>query len=239
LKSEKILLVDDEQGILDIFKLLLYKEGFQEVKTATSGDQALSIVKNSKLDLILLDVTLPDTDGFQLCSQIRLYTQIPILFVTARSSDLDKLTGLGIGGDDYITKPFQPLEVIARINAQLRRQNIYKESAMIESTTVWDYGSLKIYKDEGRIVVNGQDIQHTAKEFELLSFLCKHPNRLYTTNQLYESVWGFSYSGDEKTVVMHISKLRKKIEFNPKKPEIIINLRGLGYKFVPPIRGEK
>jgi DNA-binding response OmpR family regulator len=234
LRKEKILLVDDEQGILDIFILLLQKEGFQEIKTATSGDEALSIVKNYNLDLILLDVTLPDIDGFQLCSQIRLYTQIPILFVSARSSDLDKLTGLGIGGDDYITKPFNPLEVMARLNAQLRRQNIYKKDAQTKSTTIWDYGSLKIYQDEGRIVINGGEILHTAKEFELLTFLCKHPNRIFTTSQLYENVWGFSYIGDEKTVVMHISKLRKKIESNPKKPKIIVNLRGLGYKFMPP-----
>lgn len=239
MRTEKILLVDDEQGILDIFELLLRKEGFREIKTAITGEQALSVVKHLKLDLILLDVSLPDIDGFQLCSQIRLYTQIPILFVTARSSDLDKLTGLGIGGDDYITKPFNPLEVMARIHAQLRRQNIYKEPTSIESTTVWDYGSLIIYQDEGRILINGQGISHTAKEFELLIFLCSHPNRIYTTSQLYENVWGYSYIGDEKTVVMHISKLRKKIEANPKKPQIIVNLRGLGYKFVPPNRGEQ
>jgi DNA-binding response OmpR family regulator len=239
LRSEKILLVDDEQGILDILMLLLHKEGFQEIRTATTGEQALSIIKNSKLDLILLDVALPDIDGFQLCSQIRLYTQIPILFVSARSSDLDKLTGLGIGGDDYITKPFNPLEVMARINAQLRRQNVYKEYAQTKFNTIWDYGSLVIYQDEGRIVVKGEEILHTAKEFELLTFLCKHPNRIFTTNQLYENVWGFSYIGDEKTVVMHISKLRKKIELNPKKPKIIVNLRGLGYKFIPPNRGNQ
>lgn len=239
LRNEKILLVDDEQGILDILILLLKKEGFREIKTATTGEQALSIIKNTKLDLILLDITLPDIDGFQLCSQIRLFTMIPILFVSARSSDIDKLTGLGIGGDDYITKPFNPLEVIARIHAQLRRQNIYKEHSQKKFHTVWDYESLVVYQDEGRIVLNGEDIQHTAKEFELLTFLCQYPNRIFTTNQLYENVWGSSYIGDEKTVVMHISKLRKKIETNPKKPKIIVNLRGLGYKFIPPNRGDK
>ncbi|SHE68125.1 DNA-binding response regulator, OmpR family, contains REC and winged-helix (wHTH) domain [Seinonella peptonophila] len=239
MRNEKILLVDDEQGILDIFNILLKKEGFKEIKTATSGEEALSIVKNSKLDLIILDVSLPDMDGFQLCSQIRLYTQIPILFVSARSSDLDKLTGFGIGGDDYITKPFHPLEVMARIHAQLRRQNIYKASSQTSATTIWDYGSLIVYPDEGRIIVNGEEIPHTAKEFELLTFFCKHPNRIFTTNQLYETVWGYSYVGDEKTVVMHISKLRKKIELNPKKPQIIVNLRGLGYKFIPPSRGDQ
>lgn len=239
LRTEKILLVDDEQGILDILMLLLKKEGFQKIKTATTGEQALSIIKTTKLDLILLDVTLPDIDGFQLCSQIRLYTKVPILFVSARSSDIDKLTGLGIGGDDYITKPFNPLEVMARIHAQLRRQNIYKEHSQKNFHTVWDYGFLVIYQDEGRIVLNGEEIQHTAKEFELLTFFCKNPNRIFTANQLYENVWGFTYIGDEKTVVMHISKLRKKIEVNPKKPEIIVNLRGLGYKFLPPNRGDK
>jgi DNA-binding response OmpR family regulator len=234
-RSEKILLIDDEQGILDILMLLLQKEGFNEIKTATSSEQALNIVQNDRLDLIVLDITLPDMDGFQLCSQIRLYTQIPILFLSARSSDLDKLTGLGIGGDDYITKPFNPLEVMARVHAHLRRQKIYKASAQINTPKIWDYGSLVIYPDEGRIVLNGEEVVHTAKEFELLTFLCKHPNRIFTTNQLYENVWGYSYIGDEKTVVMHISKLRKKIELDPKKPKMIINLRGLGYKFVPPL----
>ncbi|WP_028552472.1 response regulator transcription factor [Paenibacillus sp. UNC451MF] len=235
MKHENILLVDDEQGILDILELLLQKEGYTRISKAMTGQEALHCVQNSDFDLIVLDVMLPDMDGFQLCSQIRWHTQVPVLFVTARSSDLDKLTGLGIGGDDYITKPFNPLEVVARIQAQLRRQGIYKALAAAEAEpAVWDYGLLQIYKDEGRIIVNGTDIHATAKEFELLLFLCRRPNRVFTPSQLYEQVWQSVYLGDEKTVVMHISKLRRKIEQDPKQPRILVNLRGIGYKFVPP-----
>lgn len=237
MRNERILLVDDEEGILNMLKILLEKEGFREISLATTGAEAVSIIQSSSFDLIVLDVMLPDTDGFELCRKLRHYTNIPILFVTARSSDLDKLMGLGIGGDDYITKPFNPLEVIARIHVQLRRQKIFRESVQQEPIK-WDFGSFVIYKDEGRLSVEGKQVHCTAKEFELLTFLCSHPNRIYTAGQLYENVWGLSLMGDEKTVVIHISKLRKKIEADPKNPKFIVNLRGIGYKFTPPNRGE-
>lgn len=237
MKNEKILLVDDEQGILEIIEILLQKEGYHRIKKAMTGQEALRSVQTESHDLIVLDVMLPDMDGFQLCGQIRQYTQVPILFVTARSGDLDKLTGLGIGGDDYITKPFNPLEVVARIQAQLRRQNIYKELVSPEPS-ISDYGTIQIYKDEGRIVVRGEDIHPTAKEFELLVFLCSRPHRIFTASQLYEHVWQTDYLGDDKTVVMHISNLRRKIETDPKQPKMIVNIRGIGYKFVPPNGGE-
>jgi len=235
LKHEKILLVDDEQGILDIIELLLQKEGYHYIHKAMTGQDALRCVQTATYDLIVLDVMLPDMDGFQLCGQIRQYTKAPVLFVTARSSDLDKLTGLGIGGDDYITKPFNPLEVVARIQAQLRRQSIYKEMLNTEPSTL-DYGFLQIFKDEGRVVIQNEDVHLTAKEFELLIFLCSRPNRIFTASQLQEHVWKTDYLGDDKTVVMHISKLRRKVEADPKQPKMIVNIRGIGYKFVPPDR---
>lgn len=237
MRNEKILLVDDEQGILEIYEVLLRKEGYRHIKKASNGQEALASIQASEYDLIVLDVMLPDIEGFQLCNQIRQYTQIPILFVTARSSDLDMLTGLAIGGDDYITKPFNPLELMARINAQLRRHGIYVNGNSMKPT-VWDYGSLLVKKDEGQVSLRGEDVHLTAKEFELLIFFCKYPNRIFTVNQLYENVWNDASFGDEKTVVMHISKLRRKIEVNHKNPEIIINLKGIGYKFVPPTRGK-
>ncbi|WP_459501354.1 response regulator transcription factor [Bacillus sp. C1] len=232
MRTEKILLVDDEQGILDMLVLTLRKENFTHITTAINGAETLNFIKSHPFDIILLDVMLPDIDGFELCRQIRNYTNTPILFVTARSSDLDKLTGLGIGGDDYITKPFNPLEVAARINVQLRRQSMIQENRYDENSNL-HFQSFSIYPSEGLITVNGKSVHCTAKELELLTFLCKHPNRIFTAEQLYEQVWGLTSIGDDKTVVMHISKLRKKIEADPKAPKYIINLRGIGYKFIP------
>ncbi|MFJ8530393.1 response regulator transcription factor [Bacillus sp. NPDC094106] len=232
MRTEKILLIDDEQGILDMLVLTLKKENFIHITTAINGTETLNLIKNHSFDIILLDVMLPDIDGFELCRQIRNYTNTPILFVTARSSDLDKLTGLGIGGDDYITKPFNPLEVAARINVQLRRQRILLDHQQVENSNL-HFQSFSLYPSEGRMTVHGKPVHCTAKELELLTFLCTHPNRIFTAEQLYEQVWRLSSMGDDKTVVMHISKLRKKIEVDPKSPKYIINLRGIGYKFMP------
>lgn len=232
MRTEKILLIDDEQGILDMLVLTLKKENFIHITTAINGRETLNLIKNHSFDIILLDVMLPDIDGFELCRQIRNYTNTPILFVTARSSDLDKLTGLGIGGDDYITKPFNPLEVAARINVQLRRQRMLLDHQQVGNSNL-HFQSFSLYPSEGRMTVHEKTVHCTAKELELLTFLCTHPNRIFTAEQLYEQVWGFSSMGDDKTVVMHISKLRKKIEVDPRSPQYIINLRGIGYKFIP------
>ena len=234
--NEKLLLVDDEKGILTMLKNLLNQEGYTQISTASSGNEALNLVEHMAFDLIVLDVMLPDIDGFALCQQIRKITSVPILFLTARTGDLDKLMGLGIGGDDYITKPFNPFEVAARIRAHLRRQNLNK-SLNARQEEILDFGFFSLHKSAGQLIVNGTDQQCTAKEFELLVFLCEHPNRIFTAQQLYEHVWGSSIQGDEKTVVIHISKLRKKIEKDPSKPSILVNIRGIGYKFVPPSKG--
>ena len=234
--DDKLLLVDDEKGILTMLENLLIQEGYTQISTASSGNEALNLVEVVAFDLIVLDVMLPDMDGFELCQQIRKITSVPILFLTARTGDLDKLMGLGIGGDDYITKPFNPLEVAARIRAQLRRQHLNK-SSNVRQEEILDFGVFAVHKSAGQLTVNGTDQHCTAKEFELLVFLCEHPNRIYTAQQLYEQVWGAPLQGDEKTVVIHISKLRKKIEQDPSNPAILVNIRGLGYKFVPPCKG--
>lgn len=228
-----IILVDGEQGVLDKVESILKKERIRAIKKAVSGKEALAIMQTSEPDLIVLDVMLPDTDGVSLYNQIRQYTQAPVLFLTARASDPDKLKELGIGGDAFITKPYHPSEVAAWIKAHLCRQSITQEGAATASA-VWDYGRLMINRDERRLVINGEDIHCTAKEFALLTFLCSHPNRIFSTPQLYENVWKSSYLSDDKTVVMHISKLRRKIEPDPKEPRIIVNIKGSGYKFVPP-----
>ncbi|MUT66987.1 response regulator transcription factor [Paenibacillus sp. NEAU-GSW1] len=234
MRNEQLLLVDDEKGILTMLETLLRKEGFQRIMTATTAAEALQYVKTSSaIELILLDVMLPDMDGFELCQQIRKLTSVPILFVSARTGDLDKVMGLGFGGDDYITKPFHPMEVVARVNAQLRRHNVYKSKPRAKPQLL-DFGVFAVNKGSGQLLVNGAETACPAKEFELLTFLCEHPNQVFTAMQLYDQVWGTALMGDEKTVVIHISRLRKKIELDAANPRIIVNIRGIGYRFMPP-----
>ncbi|WP_229696203.1 response regulator transcription factor [Paenibacillus albidus] len=237
MNTEKILLVDDEQGILTLLEITLRKERYHDITSCTTGEQALFYIQNHTYDLILLDVMLGDVNGFELCRDIRKHTDAPIIFITSCASDFDKLTGLGIGGDDYITKPFNPLEVIARIKALFRRQNLTQSSAHGNSgNKEYNYGRFILKPADAVLLVGGQTVECTAKELELLSFFCRNPNRIYTTSQIYELVWGNPGYGDEKTVTIHISKIRKKLNDNPKDPELIINLRGIGYKFVPPVK---
>lgn len=233
MESAKILVVDDEIGILKLLEITLRKENFIHIETASTGKGALQLVKDNMYDIILLDIMLPDISGFELCTEIRKHTNTPIIFVSARSTDFDKLTGLGIGGDDYITKPFNPLEVVARIKVILRRQKMY-EDTKLKKDTEFNYGYFAFNPESATLKVNNQHIECTAKELELLHFFCKNPSRIYTTTQLYEFVWGNDVFGEEKTVTIHISKLRKKLGDDTRKPQIIVNLRGIGYKFIPP-----
>ncbi|WP_128894534.1 response regulator transcription factor [Longirhabdus pacifica] len=236
-RPEKILLVDDEIGILNLMKITLEKERFSHITTCESGEEALSVLSKQQFDVIVLDIMLPDMDGLDCCRSIRQFTDTPILFLTARSSDLDKLTAFGVGGDDYITKPFNPLEIIARIHVQLRRQ---KKLQPVSHAPIncYDYGTFILNIVEGTLTVQGEPVTYTAQEFKLLVFFCEHPNQVFTSAQLYQRVWESSYANDEKTVAMHISKLRRKIERDAKSPKMIITLRGIGYKFVPP-KGEQ
>ncbi len=236
--SEKILLVDDEPGILALLKITLEKERYSNISCAATGRQTLDLIKNDIYDLILLDVMLPDMSGFDLCTEIRANTSCPIIFITACTSDFDKLTGLGIGGDDYITKPFNPMEVIARIKAIFRRKSLWQLSLENKAAgKQYNYGQLILRPDDAELIVKGKKIECTAKELELLSFFFRNPNRIFSASQIYEIVWDSSGYGEEKTVAIHISKIRKKLEDDPKSPSIIINLRGIGYKFVPPAAG--
>ncbi|MBB4826494.1 DNA-binding response OmpR family regulator [Sporosarcina luteola] len=229
----KILIVDDEVGILKLLEITLRKEHFSHIVTATNKSDAMREINERVFDVILLDVMLTDGDGFALCSAIRQLTTAPILFISARSSDFDKLTGLSVGGDDYITKPFNPLEVVARIRAILRRQRVYEKPAAPVPKS-YDYGAFTFSPAEAVLTVGGETVDATAKELELLHFFCKHPNRVFTITHIYESVWGEDVFGEEKTVTIHIAKLRKKLGDNTKSPSILVNLRGIGYKFIPP-----
>lgn len=224
--NERILIIEDEVGLIKMLKRLLDKEGFQEIYQAESGAEALRTVQEKKIDLILLDVMLPDTNGFDLCQQIREISDVPIIFLTARTTDIDKLTGFSMGGDDYITKPFNPLEVAARIKAILHRQR----KAIKEIPQLFETERFVLHYDQARLIVEGKEVNCPAKEFQLLKFMCQHPNQVFSVDHLYERVWGdYSIVGKENTVMVHISRLRQKIEKDPKHPEYLKNVRGLGY----------
>ncbi|GGG30652.1 DNA-binding response regulator [Lysinibacillus alkalisoli] len=230
-EKARVLLVDDEVGLLKLLTITLQKEYFTHITTATTKEAALRAVYAQKFDVILLDVMLPDGDGFTLCSAIRQHCTTPIIFVSARTSDFDKLTGLSVGGDDYITKPFNPLEVVARIRVILRRQFEYNTPTL---PVLFQYGPFKLIPSEASFLRDGQAIDLTAKEYELLYFFFQHPNQVFTTSQIYEKVWGEEMFGEEKTVTIHIAKIRRKLNDDAKQAKLIVNLRGIGYKFVPP-----
>ncbi|UYG97618.1 response regulator transcription factor [Cytobacillus firmus] len=230
MQNSKILLVDDEQAILQMLATILQREQFKNIDTASTAAEALELCRAKSYDLILLDVMLPDRTGFEVCPLIRETTDAPIFFLTARSTDLDKLSGFALGADDYITKPFNPLEVAARIKAHLRR---HKGSQPASMQTNFDFGRIKINTLAGEVTVSGKKIDLPAQVYQLLLFLSKHPNQLFSKSQLYEHVWGEEGFGEDNTVMVHIRKLREKIEINPSNPSHIITIRGLGYKFVP------
>lgn len=235
--KEKILLVDDEAGLLELLKIVLEKEHFEDITCASTATEALDAIHKENYDVILLDVGLPDFSGFDLCQEMRRHTLAPIIFLTARDSMLDKLSGLAIGGDDYITKPFEPLEVVARVKAALRRQGYTKETELKpKSKQIYDYGRFVLNMEEATLMVDGGQVDYTAKEYELLHHFCKNPNRVFTASQLYEAVWEDLSVGDDKTVSMMISRLRKKLR-DEEAPLMIQNLRGIGYKFVPSDKG--
>src|SRR5699024_8015669 len=221
-------IVDDEVGILQLLKITFQKEGFVHITSVTTKEEALLALERTAFDIILLDVMLPDGEGFSLCSEIRLQHTTPILFISARSSDFDKLTGLSVGGDDYITKPFNPMEVVARICAILRRQHSYETTSSTHQPKTSEYSTFSFVPEEALLTVRGEVIQLTAKEHELLTFFCERPNRVYPTSQIYELVWGEDVFGEEKTVAIHVGKLRRKIGDDPKSPKVIVNLRGIG-----------
>lgn len=240
MNNEKILLVDDEKGLLELLKITLQKEHYTNIDCVSTATEGLEKIKQEGYDLLVLDVNLPDFSGFDLCQEVRRHTLAPIIFLTARDSTFDKLSGLAIGGDDYITKPFEPLEVIARVKALLRRQGYSikaAEPAEAPKAATYDYGRFVLNTEDGTLLVDGKPVECTAKEYDLLVFFCKNPNRVFAASQLYEAVWDSLGIGDDKAVTMQISRLRKKIGDDGAKTQLIQNLRGIGYKFVPPVKG--
>jgi two-component system response regulator RegX3 len=228
----KILIVDDDPYILEMLKFVLEKENFVSLYTAESGNEALRICQEVSPDLIILDVMLPDLDGMDVCKKIRQFSNAPILFLTAKNTDADKLTGFIYGGDDYITKPFNPLEVTARIRVHLRRQLMLSEAAE-PVHQIYDFGYFQLNETSGQLIVDGKEMSCPAKEFQLLLFFCQHLNQVFSSRQLYRQVWDETFDlGGENTVKVHIRRLRSKIEPNPSEPRYLLTVRGLGYKLV-------
>ncbi len=227
--NEKILIVDDEQEITQLIEHYLLKEGFQ-VFSEYNGNDALKTIAQEKPDLILLDIMLPDIDGIELCLSIRKNSDAPIIFLSCKSEELDKVLALSVGGDDYITKPFLPRELIARIKAHLRRNRLLKNPKKTEQ--VISYPNLEINLESHEVFSHGKPVYLSVKEFEVLALLVKNPKRVYSMEQLYQMVWkAQSLEGDSKTIMVYISNIRKKIEPDPTNPKYIINIRGVGYKF--------
>ena len=233
MKEKHILLVDDEKAILQMVEMVLRKEGFHHIHTAETGAEALQIVKTTPLDYIVLDVMLPDINGFDLCTKIREYTDVHILFLTARVTDFDVLTGFEKGGDDYVTKPFNPLEVVARIKAQLKRKQLISNPvAMIPNKKLYDFGHFTVDEDAGELSVDGQLVSCPAQVFLLLVYFCKNVNRVLSKEQLFTAVWGYEHMVDDNTVMVHVRRIRERIEPDPGNPIYLQTIRGLGYKLV-------
>lgn len=226
--EKKILVVDDEKPIVDILKLNLQKNGFA-VLTAYDGEQALSIVEKESLDLILLDVMLPKMDGFMVCQRVRELSAVPIIMLTAREEEVDKVLGLELGADDYMTKPFSLRELMARVKANLRRTELLVGDG--ESSNVIQYGDLHIDMERYEVKKRGQVVDLTFREFELLKFLASQPEKIFSREVLLNKVWDYEFYGDVRTVDVTIRRLREKIEDNPSEPVYIITKRGVGYYF--------
>lgn len=232
METKNILIVDDEKAIVKMLELMLKKEGFQHIYTAYTGSEALEIVEKASIDIIILDVMLPDCSGFELCPKIREKTNAYILFLTAKVSDLDVLTGFATGGDDYVTKPFNPLEIAARIKAYLRRMPAAKSQPISTATKLHDFGRFNLDESAGELIVNGQQVPCPTQVYLLLLYFCKHPNIVLSKANLLEAVWGFDHFVDDNTVSVHIRRIRERIEEDPSNPKFLLTVRGLGYKLV-------
>lgn len=227
--DSKILLVDDEKDIVDLMEEVLRKEGFLSIKKAYTGADALEICRDFQPDVIVLDIMLPDIDGLEVCRQIRAFSYCSILFLSSRNDDVDKILGLSCGGDDYITKPFSPREVVFRIKAQLRRQQ-YQAALSSGEEVRLTVGPLSIDKESGRAFKEGREIELTGREFLLLTYLMENADKIISKERLYEQVWGEYSSICDNTIMVHIRHLREKIEAVPSKPRQLITVKGLGYK---------
>lgn len=224
-----ILIVDDEKEIVELIDFYMNNNGYNTFK-AFNGKEALEIFEKEQVDIIILDIMMPQIDGKEVLRKVREKSSVPIIFLSAKGEDIDKIDGLFLGADDYLAKPFNPIELIARVKALLRRSTIFNnkqeesESIVINENLKLDEKTCKVYRDN-------VELQLTSFEYKLICFLMKNKNKVFTKGQLYEKVWEQSYFGDERIIMVYISKLREKIEDNPKEPKFIKTIRGLGYIF--------
>ena len=224
--AKKVLVVDDEKLIVKGIRFSLEQDGM-EVTCAYDGEEALRLAQENKFDMILLDIMLPKMDGFEVCQAIREFSNMPIIMLTAKGDDMDKILGLEYGADDYIPKPFNILEVKARIKAIMRRTAASEPKE--ENSKVIESGDLKLDCESRRLFVQGREINLTAKEFDLLELLVMNPNKVYSRENLLNLVWGYEYPGDVRTVDVHVRRLREKIEPNPSEPKYVHTKWGVGY----------
>ena len=225
----KILIVEDENAIAELERDYLELSGF-EVEVANDGQTGLEKSMSEDYDLIILDLMLPEVDGFEICRQVRAEKNTPIIMVSAKKDDIDKTRGLGLGADDYMTKPFSPSELVARVKAHMARYERLVGSA-VEENKVIEIRGIKIDTTARRVWINGEEKSFTTKEFDLLTFLASHPNHVYTKDELFSEIWDMESIGDIATVTVHIKKIREKIEFDTSKPQYIETIWGVGYRF--------
>lgn len=235
LNNKKILLIDDEKDILNLLETVLKKEGFKDIFKAEKGSKGIELCKKIIPDIIVLDIMLPDIDGYEVCKRIREFSMCPIIFLSAKSDDVDKLLGLGIGGDDYVTKPFSPKEIAFRIKAYFRRlehiQSKVNESQSDDKKEVIKFKDIEVDEKRAEVKKSGTVLNLTAKEYQLLLYLVKNPDIILSKNSLIENIWGSDYEGYDNTLMVHIRHLREKIEDDPSRPKYITTFKGLGYKF--------
>jgi two-component system response regulator ResD len=225
---QKVLIVDDEPQILDVVSKYLTREGFQ-IAIARDGASALSVFHSDKPDLVVLDLMLPKVDGLEVFKRLRQSSAVPVIMVTAKGEETDRIVGLELGADDYITKPFSPRELVARVKAVLRRATVGTLLETGERTLM--RGALRIDPRERSVSAGGRAVELTGKEFDLLWFLASHPGQVFTRSQLLDHVWGYEFYGDSSTVTVHVRRLREKIENDPANPHYLSTVWGVGYKF--------
>jgi DNA-binding response OmpR family regulator len=222
-----ILVVDDEEKIREVIVSYFQKEGYRMLEAA-SGTTALELVRNGEADLVLLDLMLPDMPGEAVCEKIRHYSSVPIIMLTAKVTEDDRVHGLTVGADDYVIKPFSLRELAARVKAHLRRAN--ENTPLIENLS-FNGGELQIYGSKHEVYKNGEPVSLTPNEFKLLLALARHPDRTFAREELIEKIWGFDFEGDSRTIDQHIKNIRQKIEPEPKRPRYIVTVFGVGYRF--------
>ncbi|MGI6007270.1 MAG: response regulator transcription factor [Ruminococcus sp.] len=224
---DRILIIEDDELIADLERDYLLAEGM-EADIAQSGPEGLKQFEKREYDAVLLDLMLPGKNGFEICREIRRKSDIPVLLVTAKKEDIDKIKGLGLGADDYVVKPFSPAELTARVKAHIR---IHRSLKAKEKERVIRAGSLEIYPDSYKVYKKGRPVELTGREFELLLFLARNPNIVFSRERLFDNIWGLEAVGDMATVTVHVNKLREKIEDNPSNPQYIKTVWGVGYRF--------